>query len=273
VTTATTLRVLIVDDESFARQRLRRLLSEQADVEVVGEAANGREAIALITTHNPDVVLLDVQMPRVDGFGVLRGLDGPSPLVIFVTAFDEHAVAAFGVHAFDYILKPVEPARFADAIARARTQIAQTTAAERHAKLVSFLEAGPSAPARDGGAGAMEPVGTGGRAPLDRLLVKEEGRMYFVPVGEIDWIEAFGNYAKLHTGQKTHLIRETMATLERALDARRFARIHRSTIVNLDRIRQMDLWGSGDYMVRLADGTQLKLSRWYRDRLEARLRP
>jgi two-component system LytT family response regulator len=269
----TLLRVLIVDDEAFARQRLRRLLTEQPDVEVVGEAANGREAIALITTHDPDVVLLDVQMPRVDGFGVLRGIDGPAPLVIFVTAFDEHAVSAFNVHAFDYILKPVEPARFADAIERARAQIVQSTIAERHAKLVAFLDASPGAPARELAAASAEPAPAGGRTPLDRLLVKEEGRMYFVPVIEIDWIEAFGNYARLHTGPRTHLIRETMATLERALDVRRFARIHRSTIVNLDRVRQMDLWGSGDYMVRLADGTQLKLSRWYRDRLEARLRP
>jgi two-component system LytT family response regulator len=269
----TLLRVLIVDDEAFARQRLRRLLTEQPDVEVIGEAANGREAIALITTHDPDVVLLDVQMPRVDGFGVLRGLDGPAPLVIFVTAFDEHAVSAFNVHAFDYILKPVEPARFSDAIERARAQIAQSTIAERHAKLVAFLDASPGAPARELAAASAEPAPAGGRAPLDRLLVKEEGKMYFVPVTEIDWIEAFGNYARLHTGPRTHLIRETMATLERALDVRRFARIHRSTIVNLDRVRQMDLWGSGDYMVRLADGTQLKLSRWYRDRLEARLRP
>ena len=270
----TLLRVLIVDDEAFARQRLRRLLSEQPDIEIVGEAANGREAVALITSHDPDVVLLDVQMPRVDGFGVLRALDGPAPLVIFVTAFDEHAVAAFNVHAFDYILKPVEPARFADAIERARAQIEKSTAAERHAKLVAFLETSPGATPRDSAGVSTEPAPNGsGRGPLDRLLVKEEGRMYFVPVGEIDWIEAFGNYARLHTGPRTHLIRETMATLERALDARRFARIHRSTIVNLDRIRQMDLWGSGDYMVRLADGTQLKLSRWYRDRLEARMRP
>ena len=269
----TLLRVLIVDDEAFARQRLRRLLTEQLDVEVVGEAANGREAIALITTHDPDVVLLDVQMPRVDGFGVLRGLDGPAPLVIFVTAFDEHAVSAFNVHAFDYILKPVDPARFTDAIERARAQIAQSTIAERHAKLVAFLDASPGAPPRELAATAAEPAPGGGRTPLDRLLVKEEGKMYFVPVTEIDWIEAFGNYARLHTGPRTHLIRETMATLERALDVRRFARIHRSTIVNLDRVKQMDLWGSGDYMIRLADGTQLKLSRWYRDRLEARLRP
>jgi two-component system LytT family response regulator len=269
----TLLRVLIVDDEAFARQRLRRLLTEQADVEVIGEAANGREAIAFITQHNPDVVLLDVQMPRIDGFGVLRALDGPAPLVIFVTAFDEHAVAAFNVHAFDYILKPVDPARFADAIARARAQIEQSTIAERHAKLVAFLDASPGAPSRDMAAVPGEPTSVSGRAPLDRLLVKEEGKMYFVSVAEIDWIEAFGNYARLHTGQRTHLIRETMSTLERALDVRRFARIHRSTIVNLDRIRQMDLWGSGDYMVRLSDGTQLKLSRWYRDRLEARLRP
>ena len=267
------LRVLIVDDEAFARQRLRRLLSEESDVEIVGEAANGREAVALITSHDPDVVLLDVQMPRVDGFGVLRALDGPAPLVIFVTAFDEHAVAAFNVHAFDYILKPVEQARFSEAIARARAQIAQSTAAERHAKLVAFLDASPTAASGDTQVAAEPAPNAGPRTPLERLLVKEEGRMYFVPVAEIDWIEAFGNYARLHTGPRTHLIRETMVTLERALDARRFARIHRSTIVNLDRIRQMDLWGSGDYMVRLADGTQLKLSRWYRDRLEARMRP
>jgi two-component system LytT family response regulator len=269
----TLFRVLIVDYEAFARQRLRRLLTEQADVEVIGEAANGREAIALITQHDPDVVLLDVQMPRIDGFGVLRALDGPAPLVIFVTAFDEHAVAAFNVHAFDYILKPVDPARFADAIARARAQIEQSTIAERHAKLVAFLDASPGAPSRDMVAVPAEPTSVGGRAPLDRLLVKEEGKMYFVSVAEIDWIEAFGNYARLHTGQRTHLIRETMSTLERALDMRRFARIHRSTIVNLDRIRQMDLWGSGDYMVRLSDGPQLKLSRWYRESLEARIRP
>jgi two-component system LytT family response regulator len=269
----TVLRVLIVDDEAFARQRLRRLLTEESDIEIIGEAANGREAIALITQHDPDVVLLDVQMPRIDGFGVLRALDGPAPLVIFVTAFDEHAVAAFNVHAFDYILKPVDPSRFADAIARARAQIEQSTIAERHAKLVAFLDASPGTSPRDTVTTPAEQSTPGGRGPLDRLLVKEEGKMYFVPVGEIDWIEAFGNYARLHTGQRTHLIRETMSTLERALDVRRFARIHRSTIVNLDRIRQMDLWGSGDYMVRLSDGTQLKLSRWYRDRLEARLRP
>ena len=270
----TPLRVVIVDDEAFARQRLRRLLGEQHDIEIVGEASNGREAVALITTHDPDVVLLDVQMPRVDGFGVLRALDGPAPLVIFVTAFDEHAVAAFNVHAFDYILKPVDPTRFAEAIDRARAEVARTTAAERHAKLVSFLDESRGAAAREGAEPAAEPnVGPGGRRPVDRLLVKEEGRMYFVPVDEIDWIEAYGNYARLHTGPNTHLIRETMATLERALDVRRFARIHRSTIVNLDRVKQMDLWGSGDYMVRLADGTQLKLSRWYRDRLEARLKP
>ena len=271
----TALRVVIVDDESFARQRLRRLLGEQPDIEVVGEASNGREAVTLITTHDPDVVLLDVQMPRIDGFGVLRALDGPAPLVIFVTAFDEHAVAAFNVHAFDYILKPVDPARFAEAIERARAQVARTTTAERHAKLMAFLDQSPGGAPRDAGAerGEAAPAGSGPRGAIDRLLVKEEGRMYFVPVDEIDWIEAYGNYARVHTGPRTHLIRETMATLERALDVRRFARIHRSTIVNLDRVKQMDLWGSGDYMVRLADGTQLKLSRWYRDRLEARLRP
>ena len=270
----TAVRALIVDDEPLARAHLRSLLKDRGDVDVIGECGDGRSAIDQIKRLTPDLVLLDIQMPELDGLEVIREV-GPAqmPAVVFVTAYDEHALEAFEVHAFDYILKPVDPTRFADAITRARTQIAQSTAADRHAKLVAFLDAGSGSPARDQVAPASDVASSAGRAPLDRLLVKEEGRMYFVPAGEIDWIEAFGNYARLHTGQRTHLIRETMATLERALDARRFARIHRSTIVNLDRIKQMDLWGSGDYMVRLADGTQLKLSRWYRDRLEARLRP
>jgi len=275
----TQLRVLIVDDEAFARQRLRRLLTEQQDVEIVGEASNGREAIALITTHNPDVVLLDVQMPRVDGFGVLRALDGPAPLVIFVTAFDEYALSAFEVHAIDYLLKPVERERFVAAIERARALVANTTAAQRHERLLALLQGEPR-PSIDADPSRVELSEPGPAAPMAadpasyprRFLVKGDGQMYFVAVGGIDWIEAYGNYVRLHVGKGVHLIRETLGNIERKLDPTRFARVHRSSIVNLDRVARMDLWGAGDYVVLLKDGTKLKLSRWYRSRIEAATR-
>src|SRR5215212_733939 len=251
------MRVLIVDDEDFARQRVRRLLEAEGGVEVVGECAGGREAVGAISSLRPDLVFLDVQMPRVDGFAVLRELqelpdpaDGSppvAPLVVFVTAYDEHA---------------------------------RSTAAERHARLLAVLgEAGLAGSESAAGGGVPAPAfaelngggGAGPRAPLDRLLIKEEGRMYVVKTAEIDWVEAYGNYARLHVGPRAHLIRETMNNLERALDPARFARIHRSTIVNLDRIKEMQPWFSGEYVVLLADGTKLKLSRWYRERLEQRL--
>jgi two-component system LytT family response regulator len=238
------LTALIVDDESLARQRLRRLLAEEADVEVVGECGGGREAISAIADLGPDVVLLDVQMPEVDGFAVLRALEDRRPIVVFVTAYDDHAIRAFDVAAVDYLVKPVEPERLRRAMARARA----ARAAQRPA--------------------ATDPPAV----PADRLLVKEDGRMFFISAGDIDWVEAAGNYAKLHVAGRVHLVRETMTGLEGRLDPRRFARIHRSTIVNLDRVREMALWFSGDYLVRLTDGTELKLSRWYRDRLEVRLR-
>ena len=234
------LRVLIVDDEELARQRLRRLLRPEADLEVVGECSGGREAIAAIGELAPDLVFLDVQMPEVDGFDVLQALGGAGPQVVFVTAYDDHAIRAFDVDAVDYLVKPVAPERLRRAVVRAR-------------------------------AGRRPPPGSP-QAPAERILVKEEGRMFFVPAADIDWVEACGNYVKLHIGARTHLVRETMNSLEARLDARRFGRIHRSTIVNLDRIGEMTLWFSGDYLVRLADGTELKLSRWYRERLEARLR-
>ena len=278
------MKVLIVDDESFARQRVRRLLDEEGGVEIVGECASGREAVAAIAELRPDLVFLDVQMPQLDGFGVLREVEGAgvehAPIVVFVTAYDEHALHAFDVHALDYLLKPVDPDRFRVALARARSQHGQADAAERHARLLSLLgqaagqaagaaaDAGPLSSAGPNGGAAP----AAGRGPLDRMLIKEDGRMFVVRTPDIDWVEAYGNYARLHVGQRTHLVRETMGNLERTLDPARFARIHRSTIVNLDRVREMQPWFSGEYIVLLVDGTKLKLSRWYRDRLEERLR-
>jgi len=277
------LRVLVVDDEAFARQRMCRLLAAEAGVEPLDECASGREAVEAVRRERPDVLFLDVQMPELDGFGVLRELaadpDAASPLVVFVTAYDEHALRAFDVRALDYILKPVDPERLHVAVARARAQHAQATAAERHARLVSLLgdvEA-TQAPQRRPGAPAAPPPLPAPDAPASPpagpawLLVKDEGRMYLVRTADIDWVEAFGNYAKLHVGPRTHLMRETMAGLEEALEPAGFARLHRSTIVNLDRVKEMQPWFSGDYVALLTDGTRLKLSRVYRERLEQRL--
>ena len=282
-TTEAPLRALVVDDEAFARQRVRRLLEAESGVTVIGECSGGAEAIEAIGRDRPDVVFLDVQMPRVDGFEVLRRIDPETaPLVVFVTAFDEHALRAFDVHALDYLLKPVDVERLRLSLQRARLQLSQAAAAERHRRLLQALApdlgaAGPSAsgpepdtgPAPSSGASPVPPAGAPGG---DRLLVKEEGRMFFLKPAEIDWVEAYGNYARVHVGTRTHLVRETMTNMERWLEPFGFARIHRSSIVNLDRVKEMQSWFSGDYVVLMADGTRLKLSRWYRDRLEQRMR-
>jgi two-component system LytT family response regulator len=277
------VRVLIVDDEALARQRVRRLLQNEADVEVVGEAETGREAVAMIRELQPDLVCLDVQMPGLDGFGVLEELDGgPVPMVLFITAYDEHAQRAFDVHAVDYVLKPVDADRFRAAFDKARKQRANAVAAERLGELLETvrrladgsaasagaadLAAGLAAGAAAGSAAAVPGAGNGRYA--SRILVKQDGRMFFVKTTEIDWIEADRNYVRLHVGKTAHTIRERISHLEETLDPRLFARIHRSTIVNLNRVREMQQWFSGDYVVILEDGTRLRLSRHYRDRVE-----
>lgn len=275
------VRVLIVDDEALARQRVRRLLQNEADVEVVGEAETGHEAVAMIRELQPDLVCLDVQMPGLDGFGVLRELDGGHvPMILFVTAYDEHAQRAFDVHAVDYVLKPVDADRFRAAFDKARKQRANAVAAERLGELLDTVRrlADGSAPAEAAAAMAGNAAGApaaasaaGGNANgryASRILVKQDGRMFFVKTTEIDWIEADRNYVKLHVGKTAHTIRERISHLEETLDPRLFARIHRSTIVNLNRVREMQQWFSGDYVVILEDGTRLRLSRHYRDRVE-----
>ena len=275
------LRVLIVDDERLPRQRLLRLLEEIPGTECVGECQNGRSAVDAIESLLPDLVLLDVRMPGMGGIEVARALTGHVPFIIFVTAFDEYALSAFEVHAIDYLLKPVERERFVDAIERARTLVLSTTVAQRHERLLALLQGEPRL-------GAAEPEPRDARDPLGesagvvpagdpaafprRFLVKGDGQMYFVAVDDIDWIEAYGNYVRLHVGKGVHLIRETLGNIERKLDASRFARVHRSSIVTLDRVARMDLWGAGDYVVLLTDGTKLKLSRWYRSRIEQQTR-
>jgi two-component system, LytTR family, response regulator len=262
------LKVIVVDDEPLARRRILRLLRSEPGFEVVRECASGQEAIDAIRGEPPDIVFLDVQMPEVDGFDVLAAV-GPErmPAVIFVTAYDQYAIRAFEVHALDYLLKPFDADRFRSALQRAKSHIdraAQNHQSERFLALLEHL----TAEQRE----LEERVSrsAGGRY-VDRLMIKSGGRMFFAKVSEIDWIEAAGNYVRLHFGREAHLVRETMASLEAKLDPAQFLRIHRSTIVNLDRVKEMQPWFSGEYTVILRDGTQLRLSRGYRDKLEERL--
>ncbi|MFN0119755.1 MAG: LytR/AlgR family response regulator transcription factor [Blastocatellia bacterium] len=246
------IQALIVDDEPVAREKIRRMLGAETDVEIIGECGNGAEALAAIRQCAPDLVFMDIQMPEMNGFEVLRAMEPAAvPAVIFVTAYDQYALRAFEVHALDYLLKPFSRDRFHRAVSHAREQIAhQRGAVALDNRLLSLLQ-------------DMR----GGPRFAARLLVRTAGRVYFLKTEEIDWIEAAGNYACLHAGGETHLLRETMKRLENRLDPERFPRIHRSTLVNIDRIREIQPLFNGDYTVILRNGAQLTLSRNYRERL------
>ena len=252
------MRVIIVDDEPLARDRLRSLLAKESDVQVVAECGDGREAITAIRRENPDLVFLDIQMPDLDGFGVISQLKGGHvPLIVFVTAFDEFAVKAFEVHALDYLLKPFDRERLKNAVAHARSRLKSPTPVDLTEKLTALLE-------------SMQPS-TGGDArgaTSDRIAVKLDGRVIFLRPNEIDWIEAQDNYVKLHAGREAHLVRDTLSNFETRLDQRRFIRIARSTIVNIDRVKEMQPMFHGEYVVILHDGTKLTMSRGYRETLQ-----
>jgi two-component system LytT family response regulator len=249
------IRTILVDDEPLGRERIRTLLKELADFELLAECTDGREAIEAVHEHEPDLIFLDVQMPELDGFEVIESL-APElresmPSVIFVTAFDQYALRAFEVHALDYLLKPFDGERFAEAIDRARAQIARHREGDAKSTMMEMIQQ----LRKD-------------RGPLKRFVVKSAGRVVFLRVEEIDWIEAAGNYLKIHVGADTHLLRETMGSLEKRLDPDHFVRIHRSTMVSVDRIRELQPAFHGDFVVILRDGTQLAMSRGYRDKLE-----
>jgi len=248
-----TLRVVIADDEPPARARLRRLLADHADIEVVAEAADGASAVQAIEAASPDLVLLDIQMPELDGFEVLQALGMPQlPAIIFVSAFDQYALRAFRVHALDYVLKPVEPDRLAEALAHARGRIAQQRL-----------------PGDAGVIGLLEELAR--RQPyLTRVPVRAEGRVLVIDLADVDWIGAADNYVTLHAGAREHLVRDTIAQFDRRLDPDRFVRIHRSAIVQIDRIAELRPDFHGDFTVLLKNGTVLALSRTFRARVEER---
>lgn len=256
----TLIRTIVVDDEPAARRGVRLLLERDPEIELGGEAAGGAEAVELIARVRPELVFLDVQMPEFDGFEVLSRVDpAVAPVVVFVTAYDEHALRAFDVNAVDYLLKPFDDARFAAALARAKHAVRRRPAEmvdARLTQLLDYLKTTPTTPTESN----------------ERILVKSSGEIFFLKADEIDWIEAEGDYMKFHVGGKTHLMRETMARLEARLDPKRFVRIHRSTIVNIDRMRKLSPSFAGEYAVVLNDGTKLKLSRGYHERIAALLK-
>lgn len=252
---ANPIRTLIVDDEALAREGLRDFVTREPDAVVAGECRNGEEAVRATLAGGVDLVLLDVQMPERDGFDVLKALDGSElPAVIFVTAYDRYALDAFRVHAVDYLLKPVEHERFRMAMDRVRRRRRLESVEEMNRRVLTLLD-------------DLERR----RNDPGRILVKGGGRSFLVKVERIDWIEAAGNYATLHTGGEDRLVRETMTSLEERLRSFGFARIHRSYIVNLDRVREIQPWFKGDHVVVLEDDTRLSLTRKYRTELEERL--
>ena len=252
------IRTLIVDDEPLARDGVRLRLGR--DFEVVGECGNGADAVELIGALEPDLVFLDVQMPGVTGFEVVDEIGAAQmPVTVFVTAFDQYALRAFDVHALDYVLKPFDDERFAQTLSRVRERIAERRAGRIGERLAGLL-------AEMGGSDAS---GLDARRYPDRLAVKDAAKVTFVPVDELDWVEADGDYMRLHCAGKSHLVRRTMAEMEKRLDPERFVRIHRSTIVALDRIRELRPTFHGEYVVLLRDGTKLKLSRGYRAKLQS----
>lgn len=250
-----TIRALIVDDEPAARQRIRDLLKSVEDVEVIDECVDGPKAIASISSLKPDLVFLDVQMPYVDGFGVLEALnDDTQPVIIFVTAFDEFALRAFEVNAIDYLLKPYDTQRFTTALDRARKQLSSQSPRERLEKYGALL------------------LETSRTAKYQRRIpIHSSGQINFLRVEDIRWIESAGNYARLHTNAGDHLVRETLQTLEEKLDPASFARTHRSAIVNLNRIDHLEKWFEGEYVVILLNGDQVPLSRRRYGELKTRL--
>lgn len=256
------IRTLLVDDEPLAIRGLRKRLEAHDDIDVVGEAANGREAIRLIRTEKPDLVFLDIQMPTFDGFAVVQALaDITPPLIVFITAYSDHAIRAFEAQAVDYLMKPVDEDRLAQSLDRVRTRLAERRLCDEAERLATRLaEVDPQAVA------SLELPADASSSRYERVInVKDQGQIFRVEVDTIEKIEAAGDYMCLSTADRTLVLRETMKDLERRLDPRKFQRVHRSTIVNLDNVRQVRPHTNGECFLTLASGACVKVSRSYRE--------
>jgi two-component system LytT family response regulator len=251
------IRTIIVDDEELGRNRISALLKAEPDVEIVAECGDATSANQAIAREKPDLVLLDIQMPKQDGFTVIEAMpEGERPVVVFVTAYDQYALRAFEAQALDYLLKPFNRARFQRVLQRVRTQIARKQRDEVDERLASLIKQ----------------VRSPGKY-LGRIVIRSTGRVSFLHVDDVDWFEACANYVQLHVGKECHLLRATMGTIEKQLDPDKFVRIHRGTIVRIDRIKELLSSFEGDYLVVLRDGTRLNLSRGYRQHFEQIVEP
>ena len=248
---AVRIKALITDDELLARKFIRRMLKQDPEVEIVGECSNGKEAVEMIKQHKPDVVFLDIQMPEMNGFAVLEAL-GPEhlPEIVFTTAYESYAIRAFEIHALDYLLKPFDQVRFKAALKHVKEQFSSHPQRESRLQLGALLENLRASPAH-----------------LDRIIIKADGRITFLNTREIDWIEADDKYVHLHIGKGTRMVRQTLSAMEAELDPRRFVRIHRSAIVNVERIKELQPLFSGEHSVLMENGTKLTLSRNYKEKL------
>ena len=245
------IKALIVDDEPLARDRIREMLKEHPEIEIIGEARNGREAIDSVANHNPDLVFLDVQMPDLDGFGVLQNLKPEQiPVIIFVTAYDQHALRAFEVHAVDYLMKPFDRKRFAEAVEQAKFFLKGAKEPDT-ARILSMLQE----------------LRTGAKY-LERFAIKNGEKVFFVRAEDVDAIEAQGNYVRLSLANSSHLMRDTLNNIESQINPRMFVRIHRRTIVNIDRVKEVQTWARGEYRVVLSTGAHYTLSRGYRQHFD-----
>ena len=249
------IKALIVDDEPLARDRIRELLKEHPEVEVIGEAKNGQEAVASVTNDHPDLVFLDVQMPDLDGFDVLQNLNVEQlPVIIFVTAYDQYALRAFDVHAVDYLTKPFDRQRFAEAVEQAKLFMKGAKEPDT-ARILSMLQE----------------LRAGARY-LERFAIKNGETVFFVRAEDVDAIEAQGNYVRLNLASSSHLLRDTLNNIESQINPRMFVRIHRRTIVNIDRVKEVQTWARGEYRVVLSTGAHYTLSRGYRQHFEKFIR-
>ncbi len=245
------IRALIVDDEALARKRIKSLLANDSDIEVIEECSDGQKAVEAIRALAPDLVFLDVQMPVMNGFDVIRTIGTERmPAIIFVTAYDQYAVQAFEVHAVDYLLKPFNRARFEKTVTHAKTLVGRSQSGAFNGELLTLL-------------GSLQRK----QEMQERFMIKSAGRIVFLRAEDIDWMETVGNYVRLHVGRDSHLMRETMNGLELRLDPQKFMRIHRSTIVNIDRVKELQPWAKGEYVVIMREGARLTMSRRYRERL------
>jgi len=252
------IRVLVVDDEPLARRGIRQLLDSETDFEIVGECKNGREAVSALEKLSPELIFLDIQMPLLDGFSFIEKVGAENlPAIVFVTAYDEHAIHAFETGALDYLLKPVDPLRFQKTLERVREQIKNKQPRELEQKLSALLE-NLKLPESE--------------KYLERIAIKENGRVTFLNIDEIVWISSEGNYVGLHTKGETHLLRETMDAIERKLDSRKFLRLRRSTIVRIEQIKELHPLFNGEFEVVLKSGAKLSSSRRYRQNLDALLK-